>query len=61
MNKARALLLTAALATAHPAFAQTTGSATCATLTQSAANAATSRINADDTDIPQPQSVKNFT
>jgi hypothetical protein len=61
MNKARALLLTAALATAHPTFAQTTGSATCATLTQSAANAATSRINADDTDIPQPQSVKNFT
>ena len=31
------------------------------TLIQSAANAASSRVSADDTDIPKPQSVKNFT
>jgi hypothetical protein len=46
---------------ASPAVAQTAGSEACTTITQSAANAASSRINADDTDIPKPQSVKNFT
>ena len=44
-----------------PTIAQTSRGETCTTLPQSAANAAASRINADDTDIPKPQSVKNFT
>jgi len=61
MSLARALLVAGALAFVSPAIAQTTGSETCTTITQSAANAAASRINADDTDIPKPQSVKNFT
>ncbi len=65
MTAARAILiavsLAAPLAAAQPALAQTTGSESCTTLVQSAANAATSRISADDTDIPKPQSVKNFT
>jgi hypothetical protein len=61
MNAVCALLFAVALATAAPAMAQTTGSESCTTLVQSAANAATSRISADDTDIPKPQSVKNFT
>ena len=56
-----ALLLAAALAVASPALAQTTGSESCTTLIHSAANAASSRVSADDTDIPKPQSVKNFT
>ena len=61
MSIARTLLVAGALAFVSPAIAQTTGSETCTTITQSAANAATSRVNADDTDIPKPQSVKNFT
>ena len=61
MTLARALLVAGALACALPASAQTAGSETCTTITQSGMNAATARINADDTDIPQPQSVKNFT
>src|SRR5271165_1463446 len=61
MKAPRALLLAVALAAASPAIAQTTGSESCTTLIQSAANAATSRVSADDTDIPKPQSVKNFT
>jgi len=58
---ARAFLLAVALAAASPAIAQTTGSESCTTLSQTAANAAASRVSADDTDIPRPQSVKNFT
>ena len=61
MKAPRALLIAAALAAASPALAQTTGSESCTTLIQSAANAASSRVSADDTDIPKPQSVKNFT
>ena len=61
MKAPRALLLAVALAAASPAIAQTTGSESCTTLIQSAANAASSRVSADDTDIPKPQSVKNFT
>ena len=61
MSIARTLLVAGALAFVSPAIAQTTGSETCTTITQSAANAATSRVNADDTDIPKPQTVKNFT
>ena len=61
MKAFRTLLIAAALAAASPALAQTTGSESCTTLIQSAANAATSRVSADDTDIPKPQSVKNFT
>ena len=61
MKTPRALLLAVALAAASPAIAQTTGSESCTTLIQSAANAATSRVSADDTDIPKPQSVKTFT
>jgi hypothetical protein len=61
MKAARALVLAVALAAASPAIAQTTGSESCTTLIQSAANAATSRVSADDTDIPKPQSVKTFT
>ena len=61
MSLTRALLVVGSLAFVAPAFAQTTGSESCTTLVQSAANAATSRVNADDTDIPKPQSVKNFT
>ena len=57
MNAARALLLTLGLAIASPALGQTT----CTTLAQSAANAASARIAADDKDVPKPQSVKNFT
>ena len=58
MSLARTLLVAGALTFVSPAIAQTTGSETCTTITQSAANAAASRINADDTDIPKPQSVK---
>ena len=62
MSLARTLLVAGALAFASPALAQTTTpSDACTTITQSAANAATSRVNADDTDIPKPQTVKNFT
>src|SRR5271166_4246842 len=61
MKAPRVLLLAVALAAASPALAQTTGSESCTTLIQSAANAASSRVSADDTDIPKPQSVKNFT
>ena len=65
MNRFRSLIIALSLAAFIPysAAAQTanTGSAGCATLTQSAANGATARVNADDTDIPQPQSVKNLT
>ena len=61
MKAPRALLLAVALAAASPAIAQTTGSESCTTLIQSAANAASSRVSADDTDIPKPQSVKTFT
>jgi len=61
MSRGRALFLAAALAAASPALAQTTGSESCTTLIQTAANAAASRVSADDTDIKQPQSVKNFT
>jgi len=61
MKAPHALLLAVAVAAASPAIAQTTGSESCTTLIQSAANAATSRVSADDTDIPKPQSVKNFT
>ena len=60
MKRFRILLVALALG-ASPALAQTTGSESCTTLVQSAANAATSRVSADDTDIPKPQSVKNFT
>src|ERR1700690_2296920 len=61
MSIIRTLLVASALAFVSPAFPQTTGSEACTTIPQSAANAAASRINADDTDIPKPQSVKNFT
>ena len=61
MSIIRTLLVASALAFVSPAIAQTTGSEACTTITQSAANAATSRVSADDTDIPKPQSVKNFT
>jgi hypothetical protein len=61
MSIVRTLLVAGALAFVSPAIAQTTGSEACTTITQSAANAATSRVSADDTDIPKPQSVKNFT
>ena len=61
MSIIRTLLVAGALAFVSPAIAQTTGSETCTTITQSAANAAASRVSADDTDIPKPQSVKNFT
>src|ERR1700677_1932055 len=61
MSIIRTLLVAGALAFVSPAIAQTTGSEACTTITQSAANAATSRVSADDTDIPKPQSVKNFT
>ena len=55
MKALRVLLLAVALAAASPAIAQTTGSESGTTLTQSAANAASSRVLADDTDIPKPQ------
>src|ERR1700683_5020316 len=61
MSIIRTLLVAGALPFVSPAIAQTTGSEACMTITQSAANAATSRVSADDTDIPKPQSVKNFT
>ena len=61
MSRGRALFLAAALIAASPAIAQTTGSESCTTLVQTAGNAASSRVSADDTDIPKPQSVKNFT
>jgi len=63
MKRFRRFVITALLAAFIPyaANAQTTGSAGCSTLGQSAANGATARVNADDTDIPQPQSVKNLT
>src|ERR1700727_584152 len=61
MSLTRTLLVAGALAFVWPAIAQTPGSKTSTTITQSAANAATSRVNADDTDIPKPQTVKNFT
>jgi hypothetical protein len=61
MRGARVTLVVIALAAASPSVAQTTGSESCTTLIQSAANAATARVSADDTDIPKPQNVKNFT
>jgi hypothetical protein len=63
MSLSRTLLVAGARALASPAIAQTTTapSEACTTITQSAANAAASRVNADDTDIPKPQNVKNFT
>jgi hypothetical protein len=63
MSLARTLFVAGVLAFASPALAQTTvtPSEACTTITQSAANAATSRVAADDTDIPKPQTVKNFT
>jgi hypothetical protein len=61
MNVARVFLAMIAITAAPTTMAQTTGSESCTTLIQSAANAASSRVNADDTDIPKPQSVKNFT
>jgi hypothetical protein len=61
MSLARTLVVAGVLALASPAYADATGSESCTTLVQSAANAASSRVNADDTDIPKPQSVKNFT
>jgi hypothetical protein len=61
MRGVRVTLVVIALAAAGPSLAQTTGSESCTTLIQSAANAATARVSADDTDIPKPQSVKSFT
>ena len=63
MNRFHAALLAAALGALLPyaAAAQTAGSAGCAAITQAAANAASSRISADDTNIAQPQSVKSLT
>jgi hypothetical protein len=68
MRSARGFLLALALSVASPAVAQgvgsaqnSTGSEACTTLIQTAANAAAARIAVDDTDIPKPQSVKNFT
>ncbi len=61
MRDARVALVVIALAAAGPGAAQTTGSESCTTLVQSAANAAAARVSADDADIPKPQSVKNFT
>jgi hypothetical protein len=61
MSRFRGLVFVGALALTSPSIAQTTGSETCTTLVQSAANAASSRVNADDVDIPKPQTVKNFT
>jgi hypothetical protein len=58
---ALAVLLTTASVLPVIAQTATTGSAGCATLYQTAADAATNRISADDTNIPQPQSVKNLT
>jgi len=56
------LLLTSALAAPLPVMAQTatTGSAGCATLYQTASDAATNRIAADDTNITQPISVNQL-
>jgi hypothetical protein len=60
MPMALAALLASASLT--PAAAQTsTGSAGCATLYQTAADAATNRIAADDQNIAQPQSVTQLT
>lgn len=61
MTPFRALLFVIMLAAGSGASAQTTGSESCTTLIQTAANAASARLNADDTDIPKPQSVKTFT
>ncbi|MBV9909646.1 MAG: hypothetical protein JOY52_19010 [Hyphomicrobiales bacterium] len=61
MRFARTLLVAGALVFVSPAIADTAPSEACTTITQSGANAAASRVNADDTDIPKPRSVKNFT
>jgi hypothetical protein len=59
------IILAGALALLMPisAIAQTTttGSAGCTVITQSAANAAATRIANGDSNIPQPNSVKNLT
>ena len=47
MSIVRTLLVASARAFVSPAIAQTTGSEACTTITQSAANAATSRVSAD--------------
>ena len=62
--KHKQIILAAALATVllpSVAFCQTTGSAACGTLTQTAANGAAARVAADDKDIAAPQSVKSLT
>ena len=56
-----AVLLATASITPAAAQTATTGSAGCSTLYQAAADAATNRIAADDTDIQKPQSVKQLT
>jgi hypothetical protein len=65
MKRLRSAILAAALVAVIPysASAQTAtqGSAACGALYQSAANGAAARVSADDTDIAQPQSVKNLT
>ena len=48
MSIIRTLLVASALAFVSPAIAQTTGSEACTTITQSAANAATSRVSSSN-------------
>ena len=61
MKATRTFFLAATLALAAPAFADSTGSAGCAAVTQAASNAAQARVAADDKDIAQPNTVKNLT
>lgn len=60
--RTRPLLLPVILSLSLPcsAFAATTGSSVCTSLTQAAANAVSARIAADDKDIKPPQEVKSL-
>lgn len=60
MKQISSALFAAFVVFAPPVYAQTTGSAGCAAITQAASNAISSRIAADDNDIAQPQSVKSL-
>lgn len=63
MKRLRMTILAASLAIVLPCttMAQTSGSVGCTALAQSAANAAATRIANGDTNIKQPNSVKNLT
>jgi hypothetical protein len=63
MKRLRQTILAVTLAVLLPSssMAQSTGSAGCTAITQSAANAAVTRIQNGDTNIKQPNSVKNMT